>query len=87
MATARRNGKRPEFRAPRESCAILLTFRLMASTGSYQIHTQERGPHWISWVTRGTETKPDNAVVLIAANQAEAEERARLWIEKLAKRG
>ncbi len=87
MVTARRNGKRPEFRVPRESCAILLTFRSMATTGSYQIHTQERGPHWISWVTRGGDTKPDNAVVLIAANQAEAEQRARLWIEKLAKRG
>ncbi|MGE3705094.1 MAG: hypothetical protein AB7I13_07460 [Vicinamibacterales bacterium] len=57
----------------------------MASSASYQIHTQERGPHWISWVTKGSETKPDDSVVLVAASQAEAEERARLWAERLAR--
>lgn len=57
----------------------------MASASSYQIHTQERGPHWISWLTKGSETKPDRSVVLVAASQAEAEERARLWAEKMAK--
>ncbi len=76
----------PNRRTPRDSTVILLTFRLMTSTASYQIHTQERGPHWISWVTRGNDTKPDNSIVLIAASQPEAEERARLWIEKLSKR-
>jgi hypothetical protein len=72
---------------PRDFRAILLSSLSMATTGSYQIHTQERGPHWISWVTRSGETKPDNAVVLVAASEAEAEERARLWAEKLTRRG
>jgi hypothetical protein len=55
----------------------------MAISGPYQIHAEERGPHWISWVTRGDETKPDRAVVLIAASKAEAEDRARKWAESL----
>jgi hypothetical protein len=53
-----------------------------ASSGSYQIHTEARGPHWISWITRGDSTKPDRSIVIVAANEAEAEERARLWAEQ-----
>jgi hypothetical protein len=49
--------------------------------GSYEIHTEARGPHWIAWVTRGAETKPDRSVVLVAASQEEAEARARRWAE------
>jgi hypothetical protein len=50
----------------------------------YQVHTQERGPHWIAWVTRGAETKPDRSVLLVAATREEAEARARAWAEKQA---
>jgi hypothetical protein len=50
--------------------------------GSYQIHTEARGPHWISWITRGGEKKPDRSVVLVAASEAEAAERARRWAEQ-----
>ena len=49
------------------------------STGSYQIHTEARGPHWISWITRGDSQKPEKSIVLVAATQAEAEARARDW--------
>ena len=52
------------------------------STPNYQIHTQARGPHWIAWITRDGNTKPDRSVVLIAASQQEAEERARRWAEQ-----
>ncbi len=55
----------------------------MAISEVYQIHVEERGPHWISWVTRGTESKPDRSVILIAASKAEAEDRARKWAETL----
>jgi hypothetical protein len=48
-----------------------------------QIHTQERGPHWISWVTRGGSDKPDGSVVLVAATQEEAEARARAWATRI----
>lgn len=51
-------------------------------TDNYQIHSEAHGPHWISWITRGGETKPDRSVILIAASQSEAEERARRWAEQ-----
>jgi hypothetical protein len=56
----------------------------MTTSGSYQIHTEARGPHWIAWITRGADTKPDRSIVLVAASQAEAEERARRWAEQSA---
>jgi hypothetical protein len=51
-------------------------------TTSYQVHTEARGPHWIAWITRAGETKPDRSVVLVAATEAEAAERARQWAER-----
>jgi hypothetical protein len=51
----------------------------MTTEGSYQIHTQSRGPHWISWISRSADGKPERSIVLVAASQAEAEERARRW--------
>lgn len=47
----------------------------------YQVHTEARGPHWIAWITRGADTKPERSVVLVAATQEEAEARARQWAE------
>jgi hypothetical protein len=47
--------------------------------GSFQIHTEARGPHWISWITRGSDQKPEKSIVLVAASQADAEKRARDW--------
>jgi len=52
------------------------------ASGSFQIHTQERGPHWIAWVSRDGSGKPDSSVVLVAATREEAEERARRWAER-----
>jgi len=52
------------------------------SPGSFEIHTQARGPHWIAWVTRDGSGKPDRSIVLVAANQAEAEARAKDWAER-----
>jgi hypothetical protein len=51
-------------------------------SGSYHVHTEVRGPHWIGWVTRGSEQKPDKSIVVVAASQAEAEARARQWAEQ-----
>jgi hypothetical protein len=56
----------------------------MTTPGSYQIHTESRGPHWIAWITRGAETKPDRSIVLVAASQEEAEQRIRVWAEQSA---
>jgi hypothetical protein len=53
-----------------------------AETGSYEIRSEERGPHWIAWVTRGESAKPDGSVVLVAETREKAEERARHWAEQ-----
>jgi hypothetical protein len=52
------------------------------TSGPYQIHSEAHGPHWIAWITRGGETKPDRSIVLIAASQEEAEARAKRWAEQ-----
>ena len=49
--------------------------------GSYQVHSEARGPHWIAWVSRDGSGKPDRSVVLVGATQAEAEARARQFAE------
>jgi hypothetical protein len=54
----------------------------MTAIGSYQIHTEARGPHWVAWITIGTETKPYRSVLLIAASQEEAEARAKAWADQ-----
>jgi hypothetical protein len=50
-----------------------------AAAGSYDIHVEARGPHWIGWITRSGETKPHRSVVLIAATEDEARKRAADW--------
>jgi hypothetical protein len=47
--------------------------------GSFQIHAEARGPHWIAWVTRDGSAKPDRSVVFVAASQEEAKARAERW--------
>lgn len=56
--------------------------RDMAASGPYQIHTEARGPHWVAWITRGADTKPENSVILVAASKEDAEARARKWAEQ-----
>lgn len=51
------------------------------TAGAFEIHTEARGPHWIAWITRPGSSKPDRSVVLVAATEQEAEERARRWAE------
>ena len=55
---------------------------MTTTSGAYQIHTEPRGPHWIGWITKGGASKPDRAIVLVAATETEAQERARRWAEQ-----
>jgi len=52
------------------------------ASGSFEIHSEARGPHWIAWVTRDGSNKPDRSVVLVAETREKAEERARAWAER-----
>ena len=50
--------------------------------GSYQIHSEARGPHWAAWISRDGSGKPERSVVLVAETREQAEERARRWAEQ-----
>ena len=52
------------------------------TSGSFQVHTAQRGPHWIAWITRDGSDKPFRSVVLVAANEEDAAARARAWGER-----
>jgi hypothetical protein len=52
------------------------------AAGSFQIHSEARGPHWIAWVSRDGSGKPDRSVVLVAGSKEEAEKRAEAWGRK-----
>jgi hypothetical protein len=56
--------------------------KMTSTTTPYEIHTEARGPHWIGWITRGSDTKPERSVVLVAASREEAVARARQWAEQ-----
>jgi hypothetical protein len=60
---------------------------MTTTAGSYAIHTEARGPHWIAWLTIGSDPKPERSVILIAATQEEAEARARQWADARSKWG
>lgn len=50
------------------------------TTGSFEIRTEARGPHWIGWVVRPGSDQPDRAVILIGKTREEAEARTQAWI-------
>ena len=52
-------------------------------SGSYQVRSAARGPHWIAWLVRPGSDQPARSIVLIGATQAEAEARARGWITSI----
>ena len=54
----------------------------MAPSGSYEIHTAARGPHWIAWVSRPGSQEPDRSIVLIAKTEEDARARALAWAEQ-----
>jgi len=45
---------------------------------SLNVHSEERGPHWVAWIVDAT-GKRSGSVVLVGRNRKEAEERARRW--------
>ena len=51
-------------------------------SGTYEIRSEARGPHWIAWVLREGSNKPDRSVVVVGATQEEAENDARLWADR-----
>jgi hypothetical protein len=52
-----------------------------------EVRSEERGPHWIAWLTAGTDPKPVKAVIVVGRSKEEAEARARQWARDAAALG
>ena len=50
-----------------------------AKAQPYEIRSEARGPHWIAWISRGSDNKPNRSIVIVGETQQEAEDRAREW--------
>jgi hypothetical protein len=48
-------------------------------SGSFDVKSIARGPHWIAWIVRPGSDRPEHGIVLVGATQDEAEARARAW--------
>ena len=48
---------------------------------NYEIKSEQRGGHWVAWVVRGSDGKPDRSILLVGQTREEAESRARQWAE------
>ena len=55
---------------------------MATTTGSYQVHSEAHGSHWVAWVSRGADAKPDRSIVLIGKTREEVEARAQAWAEQ-----
>jgi hypothetical protein len=53
----------------------------MTQAGAYEVHSEARGAHWVAWITRGGNVKPERTVIDVGATQAEAEAAARQWAD------
>jgi hypothetical protein len=50
-----------------------------AKAQPYEIRSEVRGPHWIAWISRAGNNKPDRSIVIVGETQEEAEDRTREW--------
>lgn len=59
-----------------------MTEALTMPQGTFEIHSEPHGPHWIAWFSRADGSKPERAVIIVGQTRAEAETRARQWVER-----
>jgi hypothetical protein len=55
---------------------------MTTTSGTYRIHSEARGPHWIAWVSRDDRGTPYRSVVLVAETREAAEARAESWAQQ-----
>jgi hypothetical protein len=48
-----------------------------AIEGGFELHSEERGGHWVAWVTAPGQNTPYRSVLFVGETREEAEERAR----------
>jgi hypothetical protein len=51
------------------------------STTAYEIRSELRGGHWVAWIVRTPDGKPDKSVLIVGRTREEAEARARDWAD------
>jgi hypothetical protein len=51
------------------------------SAMTFEIRSELRGGHWVAWVVRTPDGKPDQSVLIVGRTKEEAESRAREWAE------
>jgi hypothetical protein len=49
------------------------------ATGPYDVHSEERGPHWIAWLTRAGSSTPERSLVFVGETRETAEANARAF--------
>ncbi len=80
-------GRDPRFsgapRAPGPIGAMQVTDTHTTAAGSFEVHTEARGKHWVAWVTRPGDANPVRSVVIVAQTREEAERRGQQWAGRL----
>jgi hypothetical protein len=54
------------------------------SAGSFEIHSEARGPHWVAWLSRPGDKGPHQSILLVGATREEAETKARVYATRIA---
>lgn len=52
--------------------------------GSFQVHSEARGPHWVAWLSLPGENGPHQSILLVGATRSEAEAKARDYATRIA---
>ncbi len=56
-----------------------------STAGSFEIHSEARGPHWVAWLSRPGDERPYQSILLVGATREEAERKAREWEARLSR--
>jgi hypothetical protein len=52
---------------------------ITTANGTFEIRSEAHGLHWVAWLARTSDGKPERSVLLVGQTQEEAEKNARLW--------
>lgn len=52
--------------------------------GSFDIHSEARGPHWVAWLSPPGEKTPHQSILIVGATRDEAEAKARDYATRIA---
>jgi hypothetical protein len=70
--------RRAAIRGPVRPTPAAWSIEIMSTT-AFEIRSELRGGHWVAWIVRTPDGKPDQAILLVGRTKAEAEQRANDW--------